>query len=105
MRERIDLVRLEPFLPALRDHPRIEIDPVRPNPVLLEELQEDALPRAKVEHALAAFEEIEERFGLAADYRLVTAKTRLEVHRVEVRRGQMLAPLLEIRSEERRVGK
>src|SRR5947209_2904450 len=99
MRERVDLVRLEPPLLALRDHPRIEIDPVRPDPVLLEELQEDALPRAKVEHALAAFEEIEERLGLAANDGIVAAKTRLEVHRVEVRRGQMLAPLLEIALE------
>src|SRR5438105_10521289 len=99
MGERIDLVRLEPFLLALRDHPRIEIDAVRADPVLLEELQEDALPRAEIENALAAFEQIEKRFGLAADHRLVTAKTRLEVHRVEVRRGQMLAPLLEIALE------
>src|SRR5207247_3135241 len=109
MRERIDLVRLEPFLSALRDHARIEVDPVSANALVLQQLQEDAAPRPEIEHALAPLIEVDESLRLSANDRLVTAEARLEVDRVQVRCDLVLAPLLplaleplESRSEARR---
>ena len=40
MRERVDLVRLETFLAALRDHARIEVHPVPANAMFLEQLRD-----------------------------------------------------------------
>src|SRR5437868_11495390 len=109
MREGVDLVRLEPLLAALRDHPRIEIHPITADALVPQQLQEDAATRSQVEHALAPLVEVDERLRLPADDRLVAPKARLEVHGVEVRGDLALAPLfplaletLEPRAEARR---
>src|SRR5438093_6723264 len=94
VRERIDLVRLEPLLARLRDHARIEVDAVPADALVLQELQKDAAARPEIEHALAALVKIHEGLGLLADDRLVAAEARLEVDRVEVRGDLVLAPLL-----------
>src|SRR5439155_20140272 len=97
--ERVALGRLEAALGGLRDHPRIEVDAIRPDPVLAHELEERAASRAEVDDAPAALDELDELLGLAADDRLVAAEARLEVHRVEVRCEVVLAPLRELALE------
>ena len=42
MRERVDLVRLEPLLAALGDHARVEVDAISADPFVPQELKEDA---------------------------------------------------------------
>src|SRR5439155_24531806 len=99
MRERVDLVRLETFLAALRDHARIEVHPVPANAIFLEQLQEDPATGSEVEDATPALVHIGERFGLPADDRFVAAAARLEVHRVQVRGDLVLATLLPLALE------
>src|SRR5947199_4730874 len=94
MRERVDLVRLEPLFAALRDHPRIEVHPIAADALVPQQLQEDAATRSQVKHALAPFVEVDERFRLPAYDRLVAAETRLEVHGMQVRGDLALPPLL-----------
>src|SRR2546428_12062145 len=97
--ERVAFGRLEPALRGLGDHPRIEVDAVRTDPVLAHELEERAPTRAEVDDAPAALEEVDELLGLAADHWLVAAEARLEIHRVEVRGEVVLAPLREVALE------
>src|SRR5439155_25372610 len=80
MRERVDLVRLEPLLAALRDHSRIEVHPITADALVPQQLQEDAATRSQVKHALAPRIEVDERFRLPAYDRHVAADTRPEVH-------------------------
>src|SRR5439155_8610104 len=63
------------------------------------ELEERAAPRAEVDDAPAALEELDELLGLAADDWLVAAEAGLEIHRVEVRGEVVLAPLREVALE------
>src|SRR2546428_13819590 len=74
--ERVALGHLEAALRGLRDHPRIEVDAVRTDPVLAHELEERAPTRAEVDDAPAALEEVDELLGLAADDWLAAAPTR-----------------------------
>src|SRR3989454_9337976 len=97
--ERVAFGRLEPALRGLGDHPRIEVDAVRTDPVLAHELEERAPTRAEVDDAPAALEEFDELLRLAADDRLVAAEARLEVDRVEVRGEVVLAPARELALE------
>src|SRR3989442_2513727 len=97
--ERVAFGRLEPALRGLGDHPRIEVDAVRTDPVLAHELEERAPTRAEVDDAPAALEEVDELLRLAADHWLVAAEARLEIHRVEVRGEVVLAPLREVALE------
>src|SRR5438552_8718905 len=84
MRERVDLVRLEPLLAALRDHSRIEVHPITADALVPQQLQEDTATRSQVEHALAPLVEVDERLLFAPDDRLVAAKARLADHGVKV---------------------
>src|SRR2546428_7964472 len=97
--ERVAFGRLEPALRGLGDHPRIEVDAVRTDPVLAHELEERAPTRAEVDDAPAALEELDELLRLPADDRLLPAEARLEIHRVEVRREVVLAPPCELALE------
>src|SRR2546426_10418091 len=97
--ERVAFGRLEPALRGLGDHPRIEVDAVRTDPVLAHELEERAPTRAEVDDAPAALEEVDELLGLAADDWLVAAEARLEVDRVEVRCEVVLTPSREVALE------
>src|SRR3989442_13765103 len=90
--ERVAFGRLEPALRGLGDHPRIEVDAVRPDPVLAHELEERAPTRAEVDDAPAALEEVDELLRLAADHWLVAAEACLEVDRLGVRCEVILNP-------------
>src|SRR3989442_13372092 len=83
--ERVALGHLEAALRGLGDHPRIEVDAVRTDPVLAHELEERAPTRAEVDDAPAALEEVDELLGLAADDRLGPPRTRLANQRAEAR--------------------
>src|SRR5712691_3716345 len=96
MTERVGFDAFEPALLALLDHARIEIDAVRADALVLHEAQEDAAAAAEIDDALATREEIGERLRLPADHRLVAAKARLEVDRVEIRGDEVLVPALEL---------
>src|SRR2546428_13917611 len=90
--ERVAFGRLEPALRGLGDHPRIEVDAVRTDPVLAHELEERAPTRAEVDDAPAALEEFDELLRLAADDPLGAAQARLAVDRAEVSGAMSPAP-------------